>query len=28
MDKPDGWITIDLRDGAVEGEDAEEMEEG
>lgn len=28
MEKPDGWITIDLRDGAVEGEEADEMEEG
>jgi hypothetical protein len=28
MEKPEGWITIDLRDGAVEGEDADEMEEG
>ena len=28
MEKPDGWITVDLRDGAVEGEDADEMEEG
>ena len=28
MEKPDGWVTIDLRDGAVEGEDADEMEEG
>ncbi|KAL7417693.1 anaphase-promoting complex, subunit 10/DOC domain-containing protein [Mrakia frigida] len=28
VDKPEGWVTIDLRDGAVEGEEAEEMEEG